>query len=137
MSKVQIAKVLEGNDIIELEGVVKEITDDNIILDLVGGGEVTINKEDLLEPLTDKVIDNSNTEEVKTVEKSETVVVKKLPALKPGSKLARVVELCDANPNLKRKELIALIVQNGIMASEAGASTYHQNAKPYLKVNQK
>jgi len=133
MSKVQIAKILEGNDVVELEGVVKEVTDDNIVLELTSGGEVTLSKEDLLEPLTDKVIDNSGTtSEVPAAPTGTATVVKKLPALKPGSKLARVVELCKANPGLKRKELIAKIVSEGIMATEAGASTYHQNAKPYL-----
>jgi len=132
------AKIEENGQVVDIIGHLYSTLQDSIVLVLPEGGQMTIPKDDLVEPieyLKDEVIELPK--QKVEVKKDGVTVVKKLPPLKEGGKLAKVVALCDANPNASRKELIAMIVETGIMTSLAGASTYHQNAKPYLKVNQK
>lgn len=128
MTKVT-AKILEDGEILELVGEVLAIHEDDIVLKLDGGGECTIAKEDLLEPLGEVVLVLPDVVPDVKVEKK---VEGKVPELKEGGKLWKVVQLMKANPNATRKQIISKIVELKIMATEAGASTYHQNAKKYL-----
>lgn len=51
--------------------------------------------------------------------------------LKSGSKMDQVVDLCRANKDKTRKELIELVVEK-VGMTPAGASTYINNAKVFL-----
>lgn len=131
--KKAIVKVLEGEKVVEeVVGGLKEVLEDEVVLVLSEGGEAHFQKEDVLVEMTDEVFVLSKGEEKVEVKKVKKEKVEgELKALKEGSKLAQVVAICKANPTATRKELIALIVEQVGMTA-AGASTYHQNAKPYL-----
>jgi hypothetical protein len=132
MRNVKVKMIDEQtNEVYDVVGLLKESNEDNIVLILPEGGEMVISKDDIA-GVTDVVVRLPHTE--KKGGKKEKVVLKEgeLKPLKVGSMLEKVVLLCKANPNATRKELIAMIVETGIMKSSAGASTYHQMAKPYL-----
>ena len=53
-------------------------------------------------------------------------------AIKPGSKLDSIRLLMDLHPGKSRAEYIQLVVDNGL-GTIKGASTYINNAKPFVK----
>lgn len=135
MQKV-IARIKLDDSVETVEGGLKSYDETSLVLVLPQGGEATYPKNDVEDlNITDQVFELSQvapvTEEPKAKKEKTKVEGTELKPLKEGSKLAQVVEICKANPNATRKEVIALIVEATGM-SAAGASTYHQNAKAYL-----
>lgn len=142
---MQMNKVIvKMNDGEIFEGGLVTMDSDLIVMRLPEGGTMEVRTGDCASAIQDGLITIDN-KPVRTVEvngekvkKEKKEVVKgDRSTLKEGSKLKLVVDLCDANPKATRKQLISMILEAGIMTSEPGASTYHQNAKPYLLVNQK
>jgi hypothetical protein len=128
-----IAKVNIDGEVETFVGALKSNDGDSIVLVLDSGGEMSFPKSDVEDlNITDEVIDLPEEPKAEAPKIEKTKVTGELKPLKVGSKLHQVVEICRANPNMVRKEQIALIMEQ-VGMTQAGASTYHQNAKPYLK----
>jgi len=95
---------------------------------------MVVPKEDII--ILDEEPSLVERQQVKLEEVEKEVVVKeKKEVVKkdkgPSEKLQKVVDIIKNNPNLKRKEYIALVCSQ-VGMTEAGASTYVHNAKAYL-----
>lgn len=132
MQRVTAKINLDGTEEI-FEGGLKSNDENGLVLVLSSGSEISFPKEDVINFQTSNDIFILDSGDAPTNDEKPQTATKKTGLKAPSLKLKKVIDLCVANPNATRKQILSKIVELKIMNTEAGASTYHQNAKPYVK----